>query len=167
MSTGGDMNLEVAAGAEEDGLHLKRLCDARIDRRARISLAEAALINYFQPPYNVTFRKTNFAAQRKLKLLREVIGHDLTGLIVEVCSHNLRSRLRTETRPPVELDTAIVEGYQRLAEEPGELAERARQELEQILHTHNASFPLTLAEERDTFLHGTRWLGTSERQPFL
>jgi hypothetical protein len=167
MSTGGDMNLEVAAGAEEDGLHLKRLCDARIDRRARISLAEAALINYFQPPYNVTFRKTNFAAQRKLKLLREVIGHDLTGLIVEVCSHNLRSRLRTETRPPVELDTAIVEGYQRLSEEPGELAERARQELEQILHTHNASFPLTLAEERDTFLHGTRWLGTSERQPFL
>lgn len=167
VSTGGDMNLEVAAGTKEDGLHLKRLCDARIDRRARISLAEAALINYFQPPYNVMFRKTNFATQRKLRLLREVLSHDLTGLIVEICSHTLRARLRSEARPPVELDSVIVEGYRHLAEESGELAEQARQELEQMLHTHNANFPLTRADERDTFLHGTCWFGTDERQSFL
>lgn len=167
VSTGGDMNLEVAAGAEEDELHLEQLCDARIDRRARISLAEAALINYFQPSYNVTFRKTNFATQRKLKLLREALSHDLTGLIVEICSHTLRARLRSETRAPMELDPSLVEGYLRLAKEPGEFAERARQELEQKLHTHHATFAFTEEGERDTFLHGTRWPGTDERQPFL
>lgn len=167
LSTGGDMHLEAIAGAKEEELHLKRLCNAKISRRARISLAEAALINYFQPLYNVTFRKTNFATQRKLKLLQEVLSHDLAGLIVEICSHTLRARLRSETRTPVELDDALVAGYRRLAEEPGELAERARQELEQMLHTQCASFPFTRADERDTFLHGTRWFGTNERQPFI
>lgn len=166
VSTGGDMNLEVAAGIKEDGLHLKQLCEARIGRHARSSLAEAALINYFQPLYNMTFRKTNFATQRKLGLLREGLSHDLTGLIVEICSHNLRARLRSEMRAPVELDAAVVEGYRRLAKESGELAERACQELEQMRHTHDISFPLTRPDERDTFLHGTHWLGTNERQPF-
>ena len=167
ISTGGDMNLDVAAEVEEDDLHLKQLCDARIGRRARISLAEAALINYFQPTYNVTFRKTNFAAQRKLKLLQEALSHDLTGLIVEICSHTLRARLRSEARPPVEIDADVVEGYRRLAKEQGELAERAREELDQMQHTHYANFPFTQADERDSFLHGTRWLGSDERQPFL
>lgn len=167
LSTGGDLNLDVAANAEEDGHHFRKLMDARIGRRARISLAEAALINYFQPRYNVTFRKTNFAAQRKIKLLTEVLSHDLTGLIVEICSHTLRARLRSEVRSPVELSTEMVQGYQRLAAEDEQLSDRARQELEQMLHTHNASFPLTREEERDTFLHGTRWLGSTTREPFL
>jgi hypothetical protein len=167
LSTGGDLNLEVAASAEEDGLHMKRLCAARIDRRARVSLAEAALINYFKPPYNDLLKKSNFASRRKLKLLEEVINHDLTGLMVEVCSHNLRSRLRSAARAPLELDPTLVEGYQRLAKNSGELAERAAKELSQMMHTHHISFPLTNPEERDTFLHGTRWIGATERQPFM
>lgn len=167
LSTGGDLNLDVVASDEEEGLHLKRLCNARIDRRARISLAEAALINHFQPPYNELLKKTNFAARRKLKLLQEVLTHDFTGLMVEICSHNLRSRLRSAAQGPVELDSTLVEGYQRLAKERGELAERAAEELEHMMHTHHANFALTNAEERDTFLHGTRWVGATERQPFM
>lgn len=161
------MNLEVAAGEEEDRHHMQQLHNATIDRRSRISLAEAALINHFQPPYNVIFRKTNFAAQRKLKLLQSVLSHDLTGLIVEICSHTLRARLRSDACAPLELDAAIVEGYRRLAKKPGDLGERARRELEQMQCTQYAKFPLTQANERDTFLHGTRWFGSEERQPFL
>jgi hypothetical protein len=167
LSTGGDLNLEVAASAEEDGLHMKRLCAARVDRRARISLAEAALINYFKPPYNDLLKKSNFAARRKLKLLEEILSHDLTGLMVEICSHNLRSRLRSAAQPPVEIDPALVKGYQRLAKESGELAERAGEELAQMMHTHHINFPLTTPEERDTFIHGTRWIGANERKQFM
>lgn len=167
ISTGGDLNLSPMASGQQDADHFRQLSNASVGRRARISLAEAALINYFQPKYNKVFMRTNFATQRKLKLLREVLDQDLTGLIVEICSHTLGSRLRSETRAPMELDAAIIAGYQRLAAEDKELSERAREELTQMQHTHHADFPLTNADERDTFLHGTRWIGANERQPML
>lgn len=167
ISTGGDMNLIPTSGVDDDSNHLRHLMGANIDRRARISLAEAALINYFQPKYNVTFKKTNFSTQRKLKLLQEVLSKDLTGLMVEICSHTLRSRLRSDSCALIAPDNAIIAGYRNLIDEKGDLAEAASHELNQILHTHYANFALTDINERDTFLHGTRWMNTEERQPFL
>jgi len=167
ISSAGDLNLTPSSTVEEDRSHLDRLLAAEVGRRARVCLAEAALINHFQPPYNTTFRGTDFTKARKLKLLREILSQDLTGLIVEIDSHTIRSRLRTEHCAPKEPDPALMDGYRRIASIPSELQHQVQAELQQILHTHIAHFPLTQAEERDSFLHGTCWHGESERQPLL
>lgn len=45
----------------------------------------------------------------------------------------------------------------------GALAPLDREELRRVAHTHIAKFALTTADERETFMHGTVFLGDSER----
>lgn len=169
-SNAGDLTLEPEATEEEEKRHLSQITSAKIDRKGSVDLAEAALINFFQPPYNVLLRDTDFAAKKKIKALEKVLAHDLTGLMVEICTSNLHSRLSSEACRPVTIEARfpeLFEGYRRLIEAGGELGQRAKEELTAMEHTHIAPFPLTNVDERETFLHGIRWKGQDVRMPFL
>jgi hypothetical protein len=162
ISSGGDMTLVPIADERQDVEHLRKMQNARFDRRKRVALAEAALINYFKPGYNTIFTNTNFASDRRLKFLNSIVTEDMVGLVVELSTSNLRSRLRSEARPPVCLDQSTLELMRVFVESPACDGD-ARSEIEQMLMSHLISIPLTTGEERDSFLHGTRWPGDDER----
>jgi len=127
-------------------------------------LAEAALIRHFQPHYNVQIKSSDFAAKKKLKVLAEVLKLDLTGVIVEISSANIRSRLRTASAPPDDLSTLFgpdVAYGDKLDDD--HLNAAWQDQLHQMAHTQYARFALTTPQERDTFMHGTVWHGSRER----
>ncbi|WP_423392489.1 hypothetical protein [Burkholderia sp. LMG 21824] len=163
-STGGDMTVEPMATREEEHHHMERMHKARLNRHAIVSLAEAGLIRHFQPAFNVQVKMNDFAAKRKLTVLQKLLTHDLTGLIVEIGSGNIRSRLRTPSAPPPELpaifDQKALDG-DRL--DTDEKKRQWAEELHLMAHTQYARHPLTTPQERDTFLHGTLWNGETER----
>jgi len=164
ISTGGDLRAEPAATQEQEQAHMRRISGAKISRRSRIALAEAALIRHFQPHYNVQIKSSDFAARRKLKVLAEVLKLDLTGVIVEISSANIRSRLQTASAPPVDLSTLF--GPEVLSGDPLDdphLESAWQDQVQQMAHTQFANFALTTPEERDTFMHGTVWHGSRER----
>jgi len=152
VSSGGDLTLDPSASIEDERHHFRAMTDGtllqKIDRKQRISLAEAALIQHFQPRYNRTLKHSNFTAKKRLKLLQMLDRLDLTGLVVEVCTANIRSRLRSASCSPA----GVMEDM------PNELdLTKLGSEAKTWRHTHIAKLPLTNADERNTFLHGTRW----------
>jgi hypothetical protein len=156
ISSGGDLTLTPEATEREDQEHLQKMQQSSFERKKRIALAEAALINYFKPYYNTIFKETNFAIGGKLKFLQTLISQDMVGLVVEVSTSNLRSRLRSESRAPTNLDQSaldLIHGFLDGAKRD----EIDRSEFEQILRSHFIRIPLTSADERDSFLHGMRW----------
>jgi hypothetical protein len=168
ISTGGDLTVEPLASSAEERAHLDRMGKVSLSRHEQISLAEAALIRYFQPWFNVQIKNSDFSGKQKIKVLDRLLKKDLTGLIVEICSSNINSRLKTAQRPPRELSDLFppdVLNGSRLETDEDE-AEWQRQ-LHAMAHTHYAQFPLTTPEERDTFMHGVRWHGQEERQDFM
>lgn len=166
-STGGDMNAIPIATADEEHQHMERLGRIKLSRHAIVSLAEAGLIRHFQPLYNVLVKANDFSAKRKLTVLKKLLTQDITGLIVEIASANVRSRLCSPSAPPLELsdffDSDVLRG-ERL--ETDELKRRWANELHLMAHTQYAQFPLTTAHERDTFLHGMVWNGQTQRTPW-
>ncbi|WP_244986598.1 hypothetical protein [Pseudomonas syringae] len=42
------------------------------------------------------------------------------------------------------------------------MKEQLKEQLKQMAHTHYVKFPLTTTEERNTFLHGTTFVGQTE-----
>lgn len=159
LSTGGDLTLEPKATAEQERAHFDRLGKSRFDRKGRVGLAEAALINYFQPPYNITFKETDFAAKKRMKLLRELDKIGVTGLIVEICTANIRAKLYTEAQQPSSFNDIFPAeaDFEKVAAESEAMRLRVNDELAQMLHTHFVRLPLTTSEERNTFLHGMKW----------
>lgn len=172
ISNGGDLSLDPSATAAEDRGHLNRIVNAQVERRARISLVEAALINYFKPHYNVVFKQTDFqGAAKKLKTLRAVLSTGLTGLIVEIGSANLNSRLYSEAQPP-DNDAYESAMYLRGLHETNSSGEGAEEAaafecVHRMARTHIAKFALTTMSERETFMHGTKWLDAEGRVPFV
>lgn len=164
ISNGGDFNVEAQATDAQDSAHFDRLRKVRLKRHEVVSLAEAALINYFKPYYNTLLKKTNFAASEKLKVLKQLMKKGITGLVVELCSANLRSRLGTRDAIPIELkdwfSKEVIEG--RNIEEL-EVKQQWQDELNVIGHSHWARFALTNNHERNTFLHGTKFMGQTEK----
>lgn len=164
LSTGGDLNAEPRSSIEEERAHMDRMGSVTLSRHDKVALAEAGLIRYFQPWFNVQLKGCDFSARKKIKVLEHLLKKDMTGLIVEICTSNLGSRLRTENAAPVDLyelyDPEVLSGS-RLTSAEDKL--KWARELHSIAHSHFASFPLTTPEERDTFMHGTKWLGTEER----
>jgi len=64
----------------------------------RISVAEAALIRYFEPKYNKVF-KTGFPHQRH-KILEKLYNLDFVGIVVEASVADHGMRLRSAKQPP-------------------------------------------------------------------
>lgn len=64
----------------------------------QISLAEAALIRYFQPQYNKIYKKK--FPSRELKVLAQCYEYDFSGLIVEINTDELNFSLFSEVIAP-------------------------------------------------------------------
>lgn len=164
ISNGGDFNVEAQATDAQDSAHFNRLRDVRLQRHEVVSLAEAALINYFKPRYNTLLKKTNFAASEKLRVLQQLMKKGVAGLVVELCSVNIRSRLGSANAIPIELvdlfSEEVLEGrnIQEL-----EIKQQWQEELNVIAHSHWARFALTTTQERNTFLHGSKFMGQTEQ----
>jgi hypothetical protein len=168
ISSGGDLNAEPLSTNAEERAHLDRMSNVTLSRRAKVAMAEAALIRYFQPCFNTQLKSSNFSARNKISVLEQLINKDMTGLIVEVCTRNIRSRLHTRSAPPMNLANLFApEVLQGTYLETPELKQQWEEELYTIAHSHYATFPLTTAEERDTFMHGMVWRDRAERQPFM
>ncbi len=159
VSTGGDLTLEPTATSAEEVAHFRALRAVQFSRKQQIDLAEAALIHHFQPPYNTTFVNTDFAAKRRMKVLRCLDAQSVTGLIAEISTSNLRSRLWSKARPPMEIADLFPKGIDRSQIDSAPEDERARMlgTLHDMLHATIAQIALTTSEERNTFLHGMRW----------
>lgn len=163
ISNGGDFNVEAQASAEQDSTHLHRLRDIRLNRKEVVSLAEAGLINYFKPYYNTLIKTTDFSSKSKIKILKHLLNKGITGLMVEICSSNLRSRLGTSHALPIDLKEIIpLEVLDRRNIEEDEIKGQWQEQLKDMAHSHYAKFPLTTTQERNTFLHGSRFIDQTE-----
>ncbi len=165
MSTGGDLQADPLSTWEEESAHLERMRTLTFSRHAQVALAEAALIRHFRPYYNEQLKDTNFAAPKRIKALEQLLQKDISGLMVEIASANIRSRLRSANALPNDL--AELFGPEVLSDERLESEEMRQQWAEEVklmAHTQYANFPLTTPEERDTFLHGVIWNGETERR---
>jgi len=171
ISTGGDLRLKPVASEAQERMHLRKMSGAYLNRKECISLAEAALINYFKPVYNKIFKKTNFSRASRIKTLRSALREELVGVIVEICTVNAGARLISEDCAPGHndiLDSMEVGMRERLEEGiDAQLYQDVCSEVRRMKHTHYARFALTTIQERETFLHGTVWLDSDERMPFL
>lgn len=152
ISNGGDFNLQAQASVKQDKTHFDRLTRVKLDRKEVVALAEAGLINYFKPHYNTLLKTTNFAAIDKLRVLKQLMKKGITGLIVELCTANLRSRVGTVHAVPKEAPPGALHG--------GAVEDQTAMSLwlKQFNHSHFAEFPLTTLEERNTFLHGSTFV---------
>ncbi|OCA52599.1 hypothetical protein [Photorhabdus namnaonensis] len=163
ISNGGDMNAEPLSSAEEDTVHFNRLSNVKLNRADTVSLAEAGLINYFKPQYNVLIKHSNFSSKSRIKILNRLLNSGITGLIIEIGGATIRSRIRTEHAIPrdmTDLYTPDVLAGRNLPDT--EMRKQWQQELYIQNHTHYASFPLTNQSERNTFLHGTVFIDSTE-----
>lgn len=159
ISNGGDFNLQAQASAQQDKTHFNRLTSVKLERKEAVALAEAGLISYFKPYYNTLLKTTNFAAKDKLKVLKLLMKKGITGLIVELCTANLRSRIGTKHAVPKELtDIFPLEALDGRYIADQATQEQWQEELKQVAHSHHAEFPLTTPEERNTFLHGSTFV---------
>lgn len=168
MSTGGDLSAEPMASVDEERAHMMRMNTVHLTRHEKVALAEAALIRHFQPWFNIQLKKSDFAARKKIAVLERLLKKDMTGLIVELCTSNLNSRLMTANAAPPNLSELFAPealNGGRLTSEEDKLEWSA--ELHAMAHSHYAKFALTTPEERDTFMHGTIWNGEEQRMNFM
>ncbi|GEK11532.1 hypothetical protein [Pseudoalteromonas peptidolytica] len=117
---------EPASTPEEDVEYLNSIMGAKIARRFRVSLAEAALIRYFKPKYNVIYKNT--FPSKKHKVLDKLLDFDYSALIVQIDTQNINTKLVSSSLKSPKFYT---------------LSDRVQ----------FAEFPLTNQEERETFLH--------------
>ena len=161
------MSLKVGRTMDEESKHFDRMAGALLTRTERIALAEAALINHFKPYYNTVFKETDFSQGKKFKTLRSALREDLTGLIVEFNTWNLKARLGSEHRAhrdyPV-LDF-LQDGVNRILNEGKDAVphQPMRDYLDEMRHAIYVTAPLTNSRERESFLHGQRWLGEDKK----
>jgi len=167
-SNGGNFNVEAKSTDEEDFQHLKLIHNIRLNRHETISLVEATLIRYFQPYFNIQLRKTNFTAQRKIKIMEALLNRGMTGIIIEICSSNIRAQLYSSSAMPMDISSMFTpKQYNGDYLDTEELKHQWKEHLQMLSHTHIAQFPLTTPNERETFLHGLVWYGEKERNPFM
>jgi len=164
ISNGGDLNVEAQATAAQDSAHMDRLRNVQLNRKEVVSLAEAGLINYFKPYYNTLIKTTDFSSKNKLKVLKQLLKRGIAGLVVELCSVNLRSRIGTVNALPIDLTEIMpVEVLDGRNIDEDDIKERWQEQLKEMAHTHYARSPLTTTQERNTFLHGTTFIGQTDK----
>jgi hypothetical protein len=154
ISTAGDFSVEPTASRAEESAHFDQLLEARLDRNARVNLAEAALINYFKPYYNIHYKEAFRSG--KLKIVEKLLKHDLTALMVEINTSNIRCKLKSNHQPAKTLDSIFFsEQIEQLMKSRGlkELKDDTDDLILNMTHAHHANIPLFTPEERETFLH--------------
>ncbi|WP_334035983.1 hypothetical protein [Burkholderia cepacia] len=164
ISTAGDFLIEPSASREEERKHLQSCGELRLDRRTRITLAEAALINYFKPAYNI-MHKNSFHPDRmkRLKTLEKLFKLDLSALIVEINTSNFKSKLSSACTSAATLndffDSAAIERLESKAwiDKNGISQTERDQFIADMTHAHIARFALYDKSERESFLHGLPW----------
>ena len=108
-------------------------------------------------------KHSDFSSKSRIKILNRLLNSGITGLIIEIGSANIRSRIGTEHAIPrdvADLYTPdILEGKNI---KDAELRKQWQSELYAQSHSHCASFPLTNTYERNTFLHWTIFIDNTE-----
>lgn len=164
MSTAGDRWVEPTATEEEERAYMATTGHRSFDRKVRILLAEAALINYFKPQYNelhlASFHPHN---NRKLKTLRKLFESDMSALIVEINTANIRAKLWSPAAPRCTMEAYLTperEAEMRTNALSGDsplTAAQVDEWLSDQSHAHIARFPLYEKSARETFLHAFPW----------
>jgi len=96
LSMDGLSNTQISD--HRDRQHYLDILSAKFERSMRISVAEAALIRWFQPKYNEIY-KSKFP-HNKHKILKKVYDLDFAGLSVEINSEEINARLCTAVASP-------------------------------------------------------------------
>lgn len=128
LSSEGDFSATPTATEEEESLNFYNVQEAEFARKNRVSLAEAALIRYFEPKYNKIY-KTTFPSP-KHKIIEELIRKDFSGLSVEIDTSNIRAKLVSGCTKPSNCLFSKKHPF-----------------------VHIANIPLYSTEERESFLH--------------
>ena len=164
MSTAGDRWVEPTATPEEEQSHMEAVGQHTFDRKVRVLLAEAALINYFKPRYNEMHRDSFIPHNnRKLKTLKKLFEADMSALIVEINTSNIRAKLWSPRARRCAMDTYLTperiastranalngDSHLTIAEFDDWINEQS--------HAHHARFALYDKSERETFLHELPW----------
>ena len=89
---------ECATTIEEDSEHIREILNTKITEQQQINFTEAALIRYFQPPYNKIY-KDSFPNPSH-STYSECYDIDLNMVCVEIQSEDLRLRLWSESVEP-------------------------------------------------------------------
>lgn len=89
---------KTAISDERDSARYRDILSNPLKLGEQISLAEAALIRYFQPVYNKIYRKK--FPSRELKVLADCYKYDFSGLIVEINTDDFHFSLYSETIAP-------------------------------------------------------------------
>ena len=111
----------------DDGFNV--VLNAKFERKNSVLLAEAALISYFKPRYNIIYKRT-FPSKDHI-ILKKILEYDFTGLIVEIDTSAIKANLYTNhVAPPVGMISKV---------HP---------------YTHIAKIPLHSQKERECFLNG-------------
>lgn len=87
---------EVEITGDEDIGHVTSVLQHPPSEKEQISIVEAGLIWYFRPPYNIKLK--NAVPKRDIKLLEHCYRFDISGLVVEVNTEELRIRLFSQVR---------------------------------------------------------------------
>lgn len=82
---------------DQDSERFSRAFHDTLDEKVQICLAEAGLIRYFQPEYNIKLKK-NFPSE-KMKMLEKCYDIDFSGLVVEIDTEDIGCCLYSKERP--------------------------------------------------------------------
>ncbi|QXO54658.1 hypothetical protein [Morganella morganii] len=82
---------KTCISGQEDLARLKSIIDNHLSKKEIVCLAEAGLIRYFNPRYNITY-KSSFPSSDQ-KILSGCFGLDFSGLSVEIELNNSTLRL--------------------------------------------------------------------------
>ena len=93
-----DGRAKEAIRDERDQKRFISIIDNPLKKGQQISLAEAALIRYFQPKYNTIYKKK--FPSRELKVLSQCYEYDFSALAVEINTDELRLSLYSDTVRP-------------------------------------------------------------------
>ncbi|GGX87793.1 hypothetical protein GJV26_11220 [Massilia dura] len=164
LSSAGASWVEPSATSQEEQAHLLKTGRQTFNRKERILLAEAALINYFKPHYNVMHRDSfSRSNSRKLKTLQSLLREDFSALVVEINTANLSAKLWSKTAPRGALSTYFTE--QKIEEMRNNVRASGSTNgddefddwIKEQTHAHIAKFALYDRAERETFLHALPW----------
>ncbi|MGG4579406.1 hypothetical protein [Alcaligenes sp. Me129] len=93
-----DGRAKEAIRDERDKKRFISIIDNPLKKGQQISLAEAALIRYFQPKYNKIYKKK--FPSRELKVLAQCYEYDFSALVVEINTDELGLSLYSDTVRP-------------------------------------------------------------------
>jgi len=102
-----DGRAKEAIRDERDQKRFVSIIDNPLKKGQQISLAEAALIRYFQPKYNKIYKKK--FPSRELKVLAQCYEYDFSALAVEINTDELRLTLYSDSVQPAMHHTANID----------------------------------------------------------